>query len=788
MSWNRGALAKHDRPLFLANSECNNLHSNSGRMSEKYLDVALASRDQYSLFRYVHNRTDGTIWPACTSKLIDNIDALHADSMNNSVRYGNKNMGFSDKYQNLRVQSQNTSQMNSIETQTEESSINPNNVPLNASIINAQSTYDIITNDANDSNPFLSPPNHAATHNSIDLVSSIDSIKAFKNIFKDYVLNSQFSGSLDNLSNSFISGTGRRTPDNEISSISQTSQQNFQKNLDTLLEQSSTKNFLNNQNRPGSEISQRFVHPVNSMWGFIKNKYKVKPKRFVSEGTDPMFTINERTSVSNDSYDETAEITPLAVVEPEILGPEACLLNVDFVERFFRMIGCDLDDSNGSTSILQNTRRFNKGVVTFDKSTQTLPYPAAILSTDIMAGPIASAPPLNAADLNLTQPPISPSVNRLGLGIILESKTDQIQCNQLRFICGENLRRDEYLHHFQNIHNDIHPHLNGWFEQRCPYSIYGCDWNKVRLLPNRGEDRVIHDNKLGIFSCKSGRNSCNSETKKEKSNISTTSENLNHLPNFILQKIFNHCDSYTLSQLIKVNKKFKQIITQKLLKFKGSVTREWVKVKNLQTDDTNFTNSQENGNFTDKTGLSVKGMVWRRCQPKWTFSNCSAKMSDWRISDDSLEISNHLANECLFASQAKKTFIEWHPEKVPLCSMVGLEFSEDGSENDQIQNNIQEHIISNREQELERMDVRNEAPQFLRHRAGIERSLDILGNPVFRQANNNPANQNNNIQSQSSTSFNAPRNPMTDSFLEEQLIALGIDDLDPDQFDFDDDF
>ena len=712
MSWNRGALAKHDRPLFLANDKINS-HTNCST-SSKYLDVALATRDQQSLFTYVDKKTDGSIWPVCQSNYIDNAEALNAESMSTSIRQQvyNKNQ------LNAQILSHNTNERSSTATgtgvleileekpeeQKKEIQFNDINDILPLSKPLPPSSVSVSDAASNETNlvPELTALDNSTTTNSLlstsSLVSSMDSIQAFRNIFNNYVKRSQTQSRTGDREEIPLQRSNSNT-NSIISSMSNSrrgSMTSFSSRISHLYINSQNQSSSNNQ-KSSSSISDKYFHPPPDWFRPAMAqgpyKHKIQPLQYISQGTEPMFSIQEKknsielTEIQSEigkpeEQDDTSSVilqedrdvdvdfqdamtesyfsrlNPLDILEPEILGPEACLLNVDFVERFFRLIGCD--DLEPGSNVCMN-RRFSKfGRVTFDKTTQTLPYPAALLSTDMMSGPISSAPALNMADSNLTQPPISPSINRLGIGIILESKTEQIQCNQLRFICGQNMRRDEYLHHFKNIHCDIHSHLNGWFEQRCPYSIYGCNWTQVRLLPNYGHDEVIHDNKAGVFCCK------NTISKKSKMT------NIEDLPNFILQRILVNLDSYSLNQLVKVNKRFRNLIREKVLKYKGMVVREWVKVKAIQN-----TNSSGNEN-----ALSVKGMVWRRCKPKWSFSNCSGKMDNWRISDSSLKVANHLKNECEFSRQAAQCFVDYHGESVPLCGMVGLSNSDNDDYDD----------------------------------------------------------------------------------------------------------
>lgn len=78
MSWNRDALARHDRPLFIAKEN----PSITEKVTSTNLDVALATRDQLALFKHVDCCTEGSIWPICKSPYTSNYDALNLKSIN----------------------------------------------------------------------------------------------------------------------------------------------------------------------------------------------------------------------------------------------------------------------------------------------------------------------------------------------------------------------------------------------------------------------------------------------------------------------------------------------------------------------------------------------------------------------------------------------------------------------------------------------------------------------------------------------------------------------------------
>ena len=302
MSWNRGALARHDRPLFLAGleNECNSevQKTNNFEKFEKkpettpkinkldprrthHLDVALATRDQESLFKYIHTQTEGSIWPICHNPYVHNLDAINVNSITESTR---------------------------------------------------QTTLNSIT----------------------EMTNSVDSLQAFENAYSSFIKSSNFSNS-----DSYRENTSSC---NYIDSSIQAD--NNSSVFDEFSTPKSDKNNSSNSNETSiPAISATIYHPTPKM--FFSKAFK--PKQFVSRGTDPMLEIpltKQDTQMMSDY---------------SLLGPEACLHDVDFCERFFRMIGCDNTQHNFNP-------RWTRGHRTFEAAAQTFPYPAVVLKTDIQNG------------------------------------------------------------------------------------------------------------------------------------------------------------------------------------------------------------------------------------------------------------------------------------------------------------------------------------------------------------------------------------------------------------------
>ena len=68
-----------------------------------------------------------------------------------------------------------------------------------------------------------------------------------------------------------------------------------------------------------------------------------------------------------------------------------------------------------------------------------------------------------------------------------------------KFLCAQVLRRDEFAAHVENIHTDIYSGLNGWLEQRCPLTCYGCTFSIRRMLPEIPGAKLIYSQLLESF-------------------------------------------------------------------------------------------------------------------------------------------------------------------------------------------------------------------------------------------------------------------------------------------------
>lgn len=49
----------------------------------------------------------------------------------------------------------------------------------------------------------------------------------------------------------------------------------------------------------------------------------------------------------------------------------------------------------------------------------------------------------------------------------------------------QELRRDEFVNHYQNVHSEIQEGLDGWLLERCPLHIIGCPFTLKKLYPKK---------------------------------------------------------------------------------------------------------------------------------------------------------------------------------------------------------------------------------------------------------------------------------------------------------------
>ncbi|XP_075930780.1 F-box only protein 30-like isoform X1 [Petromyzon marinus] len=245
-------------------------------------------------------------------------------------------------------------------------------------------------------------------------------------------------------------------------------------------------------------------------------------------------------------------------------------------------------------------RRVSPDGARTDTGTQTFSLPSAVLATRTMVGEMASAPACDHASPQLSNPSPFP---RLGLDLVLECVT-RYQAkprSMFTFVCGQLFRRDEFPHHFKNVHGDIHAGLNGWLEQRCPLAHYGCPYTQQRLCPSAPGAKVVHSTRLGSFGVLPfvppehrdyGRSAAPSPIASSSDDDddrarpapalgdSGERDRLSRLPLEVLQQVARRLDGYSLCQLSLVSRLLRDVCSG-VLPEKGMVTLVWERRRRL---------------------------------------------------------------------------------------------------------------------------------------------------------------------------------------------------------------
>lgn len=71
--------------------------------------------------------------------------------------------------------------------------------------------------------------------------------------------------------------------------------------------------------------------------------------------------------------------------------------------------------------------------------------------------------------------------------------------NMYTFLCNQSFRRDQFVHHFRNVHCEIQAGLHGWIEQRCPLAYLGCPFSFRRFQPSPPGSSICHSWLLESF-------------------------------------------------------------------------------------------------------------------------------------------------------------------------------------------------------------------------------------------------------------------------------------------------
>ncbi|KAB7493671.1 F-box only protein 30 [Armadillidium nasatum] len=251
-----------------------------------------------------------------------------------------------------------------------------------------------------------------------------------------------------------------------------------------------------------------------------------------------------------------------------------------------------------------------------------------------------------------------PPVQLTPKGLILEIVLKHYSRHQVKpkamftFQCMKEMRRDEFLNHYKNVHSEIQEGLEGWLIERCPMNIIGCPFSLTRLHPQSKDRDVIFCHTLRTFGVRtnsevdgSHKDSRFLSTEKNQSRIGAkavmgtipehppaacekkdvpfmaSSCHITFLPVEILRNIARYLDGFSLNNL-SLTCNFMRDICWSLLNEKGLVIQEWVR---------------------HREGSKVS---WKLGRNRWFFPKSFEYVPKWVFSDGE-SMSNHLS-KCPF--------------------------------------------------------------------------------------------------------------------------------------------
>jgi len=176
------------------------------------------------------------------------------------------------------------------------------------------------------------------------------------------------------------------------------------------------------------------------------------------------------------------------------------------------------------------------------------------------------------------------------------------------FLCGAELRRDQWEGHCRNVHSEIHGGLNNWIEARCPLASYGCGFAARRLYP--GEDpraEVVYCQATQSFGIRPPPVSV-----KPGGDIS-----LGDLPAELLHHVFSFLDPRSLASVALVSQHLRGVACS-LLDTMGCVALQWERSES-------------------------PGGGWEVAYKRWFFSPYFQPVNKWGLHSEGV-ISEHLQN------------------------------------------------------------------------------------------------------------------------------------------------
>eukprot|EP00092_Neocalanus_flemingeri_P003271 GFUD01003502.1.p1 GENE.GFUD01003502.1~~GFUD01003502.1.p1 ORF type:complete len:627 (+),score=134.00 GFUD01003502.1:172-2052(+) len=236
---------------------------------------------------------------------------------------------------------------------------------------------------------------------------------------------------------------------------------------------------------------------------------------------------------------------------------------------------------------------------------------------DLLTGPTLCPPKPSRAGVVPKPPPPPPDLSttmRFDIKVETVTRLQQKPRAMYTFLCGQELRRDQWEGHCKNVHSEIHGGLNNWIEARCPLSSYGCSFSTRRLYPGvDSRASVVYSQDTMSFGIRPPPVELKPSKRGGKS--------LTDLPLELLQVIFSYLDSWSLSNIALANNLLREVASS-LLDEKGCVALQWEKI--------------------DTRGVGGKG-GWIVGYKRWFFSNYFCPVNHWGVNADGA-VSEHLKN------------------------------------------------------------------------------------------------------------------------------------------------
>ncbi|XP_076030354.1 F-box only protein 30-like isoform X2 [Oratosquilla oratoria] len=258
-----------------------------------------------------------------------------------------------------------------------------------------------------------------------------------------------------------------------------------------------------------------------------------------------------------------------------------------------------------------------------------------------------------------TPPPaaLTPGALTVELGLKHYSRHQTKPRPMFTFQCMQEMRRDEFSYHYQNVHSEIQESLDGWLLHRCPLQCYGCPYAHMRLHPGKKDSDVVYCHTLQAFGAKpilnyqpelkgewrsrspsvdrtlhglgslrlqpikASMRSIPEEQAEKDMQYFASSAHITLLPIETLQHIARFLDGFSLNNL-SLTCHLLRDVCMSLLDERGLVIQEWVRC------------------------VENNKIRWQQGRKRWFFSKCFEQVGQWGFKDTK-HMGDHLA-KCPF--------------------------------------------------------------------------------------------------------------------------------------------